>query len=199
MNSKKEIRYKYYKIRIFIVLRIKIGIRVRENYGGIEENRDLEPFFGDWKRRPKTPGQGQKRTTTPNEDHYLELMARRHRTIYATLLQQHFRSATGTTVSTQIVRNRLHGVGLCVSNRCDESTFEILQNKAQFVRHRRGEKIHSDCVVQIVKHPTKIMIWSVISVKGTGRLYVVKGMMRQDQYKDVLQNRLIRQLEEWFP
>ncbi|GFW84806.1 uncharacterized protein TNCV_680941 [Trichonephila clavipes] len=81
----------------------------------------------------------------------------------------------------------------------DESTFDILQNKAQFVRRRRGEKIHSDCVVQTVKHPTKIMIPSVISVKGTGRLYVVKGMMRQDQYKGVLQNRLIRQLEEWFP
>ncbi|GFW69813.1 transposable element Tcb2 transposase [Trichonephila clavipes] len=30
----------------------------------------------------------------------------------ATLLQQHFRSVTGTTVSTQTVRNRLHGVGL---------------------------------------------------------------------------------------
>ncbi|GFX76507.1 transposable element Tcb2 transposase [Trichonephila clavipes] len=30
----------------------------------------------------------------------------------ATLLQ-HLRSATGTTVSTQTVRNRLHGVGLC--------------------------------------------------------------------------------------
>ncbi|GFS94743.1 uncharacterized protein TNCV_4456391 [Trichonephila clavipes] len=43
------------------------------------------------------------------------------------------------------------------------------------------------------------MIWSVISGKGTGRLYVVKGMMRQDQYKDVLQNRFIPQLEEWFP
>ncbi|GFU13953.1 uncharacterized protein TNCV_941151 [Trichonephila clavipes] len=50
-----------------------------------------------------------------------------------------------------------------------------------------------------VKHPTKIMIWSVISGKGTGCLYVVKGMMRQDQYTDVLQNRLIPQLEEWFP
>ncbi|GFV21841.1 uncharacterized protein TNCV_4525281 [Trichonephila clavipes] len=58
----------------------------------------------------------------------------------------------------------------------DESTFEILQNNAQFVRRRRGEKFHSDCVVQTVKHPTKIMIWSVIS----GRLYVVKGMMRQE-------------------
>ncbi|GFV09721.1 uncharacterized protein TNCV_2597761 [Trichonephila clavipes] len=50
-----------------------------------------------------------------------------------------------------------------------------------------------------LKHPTKIMIWSVIFGKGTGRLYVVKGMMRQDQYKDVLQNRLIPQLEQWFP
>ncbi|GFV63129.1 transposable element Tcb2 transposase [Trichonephila clavipes] len=82
----------------------------------------------------------------------------------------------------------------------DESTFEILQNKAQFVRRCRGEKFHSDCVVQTVKYPTtKIMIWSVISGKGTGRLEVVKGMMRQDQYKDVLQNCLIPQLEEWFP
>ncbi|GFX08576.1 uncharacterized protein TNCV_4170751 [Trichonephila clavipes] len=49
-----------------------------------------------------------------------------------------------------------------------------------------------------LNHPTKIMIWSVISGKGTGRLDVVKGMMRQDQYKDVLQNRLIPQLKEWF-
>lgn len=67
------------------------------------------------------------------------------------------------------------------------------------MRRRPGEKFHPDCVVQTVKHPTKIMIWSVISSKGTGRLYVVKGTMRQDQYKDVLQNRLIPQLKEWFP
>ncbi|GFV64169.1 transposable element Tcb2 transposase [Trichonephila clavipes] len=80
----------------------------------------------------------------------------------------------------------------------DASTFEILQNEAQFVLRRRGEKFHSDCVVQTVKHPTKIMIWSVISGKGTERLDVVEGMMRQDQYRDVLQNRLIPQLEEWF-
>ncbi|GFS90806.1 uncharacterized protein TNCV_1003901 [Trichonephila clavipes] len=42
------------------------------------------------------------------------------------------------------------------------------------------------CVVMeksfiLVKHSTKIMIWSVISGKGTGGLYVVKGMMQQDQ------------------
>ncbi|GFY19033.1 hypothetical protein TNCV_3877211 [Trichonephila clavipes] len=38
-----------------------------------------------------------------------------------------------------------------------------------------------------------------MSSKGTGRLDVVIRMMRQDQYKDVLQNRLNPPLEEWFP
>ncbi|GFT44503.1 uncharacterized protein TNCV_3250931 [Trichonephila clavipes] len=65
----------------------------------------------------------------------------------------------------------------------DERTFEILRNKTQFVRRHDEEKFHSDCVVRTVKHPTKITIWSVISGKGTERLDVVKGMMRQDQYK----------------
>ncbi|GFX65524.1 uncharacterized protein TNCV_4735691 [Trichonephila clavipes] len=65
----------------------------------------------------------------------------------------------------------------------DKDVYFWRSNKTQFVRRRDGEKFHSDCVVQTVKHPTKIMIWSVISGKGTGRLYVVKGMMRQDQYK----------------
>ncbi|XP_065671689.1 uncharacterized protein LOC136089566 [Hydra vulgaris] len=74
-----------------------------------------------------------------------------------------------------------------------------LQNKAQFVRRRHGEKFHPDCVVQTVKHPIKMMIWSVISSKGTGRLDVVNGMMKQDQFKNVLQNQLILQLKEWFP
>ncbi|GFX66963.1 transposable element Tcb2 transposase [Trichonephila clavipes] len=60
----------------------------------------------------RRPGQGRRRVTTPNEDRYLVLTARRHRNMNATLLQQHLRSATGTTVPTQTVRNRLHGVGL---------------------------------------------------------------------------------------
>ncbi|GFX71498.1 transposable element Tcb2 transposase [Trichonephila clavipes] len=70
-------------------------------------NRFLET--GSAGRRPK---QGRRWATTPNEDRYLVLTARRHRNMNATLLQQHLRSATGTTVSTQTVRNQLHGVGL---------------------------------------------------------------------------------------
>ncbi|GFV51611.1 transposable element Tcb2 transposase [Trichonephila clavipes] len=51
----------------------------------------------------RRPGQGRRRATMPNEDRYLVLTARRHRNMNATLLQQHLRSATGTTVSTQTV------------------------------------------------------------------------------------------------
>ncbi|GFS53491.1 transposable element Tcb2 transposase [Trichonephila clavipes] len=60
----------------------------------------------------RRPVQGRRWATTPNEDRYLVLTAWRHRNMIATLLQQHLRSATGTTVITQTVRNRLHGVGL---------------------------------------------------------------------------------------
>lgn len=38
-----------------------------------------------------------------------------------------------------------------------------------------------------------VTIWSVTSGRGTGRLHVDKGIMRQDQYKEV------PQLREWFP
>ncbi|GFU80464.1 transposable element Tcb2 transposase [Trichonephila clavipes] len=62
----------------------------------------------------RRPGQRRRWATTPNEDRYLVLTAQRHRNMNATLLHQHLRSATSTTVSTQTVRNRLHGVGLYV-------------------------------------------------------------------------------------
>ncbi|RVE51166.1 hypothetical protein evm_004131 [Chilo suppressalis] len=81
----------------------------------------------------------------------------------------------------------------------DESTFEILADKSNFVRRRPGEKYHPDCIVERVKHPVKIMVWSVISSKGVGRLYIVQGTMRQDQYRQVLESRLLPQLREWFP
>jgi transposase len=80
----------------------------------------------------------------------------------------------------------------------DESNFEILADKAQFVRRRSGEANHLDCVIRTVKHPLSIMVWSVISSKGTGRLYIVEGTMRQDQYKKILETKLIPQLRNWF-
>lgn len=81
----------------------------------------------------------------------------------------------------------------------DESTFQILTDKSTFIRRKKGERFNPDCVSVRVKHPTSIMVWSVISGKGTGRLYIVQGTMRQDQYQQVLEKRLLPQMREWFP
>ncbi|GFX91300.1 transposable element Tcb2 transposase [Trichonephila clavipes] len=62
---------------------------------------------------------------------------------------------------------------------CDKDVYLWRSSKTQFVYRRDGEKFHSECVVRTVKHPTKIMIWSVISVKGTGRLDVVKAFLAE--------------------
>lgn len=80
----------------------------------------------------------------------------------------------------------------------DESSFQILNDKSTFVRRRPGEEYDPDCIVNTVKHPTSVMVWSVISGKGVGRLYVVEGTLRQDQYKKIIETRLVPQLKEWF-
>lgn len=66
------------------------------------------------------------------------------------------------------------------------------------MKRKVGEKYLSSCIIQTVKHPTSVMIWSVICGKGMGRLYIVQGIMNQVQYKNVLEQRLLPQLTEWF-
>lgn len=70
--------------------------------------------------------------------------------------------------------------------------------KTQSVRRRPSEKYNEDCVIKTIKHPTSVMIWSVICGKGLGRLYIVNGIMRQQQYTEVLRTRLLPQLRDWF-
>jgi hypothetical protein len=87
------------------------------------------------------------------------------------------------------------------SNVCftDESMFKIMEENVQFVRRRPGEEFKKECVVQTVKHPTQVMVWSVFSTFGPGRLYIVEGTMNQHQYRRVLETRLIPQIKEWYP
>lgn len=53
-------------------------------------------------------GGGRNRATTSQEDRYVRLTARRERTVTARTLQNRLRDATGTRVSDQTIRNRLH-------------------------------------------------------------------------------------------
>lgn len=70
-----------------------------------------------WERFQETgsvarrPGSGRVRATTAQEDRYLRLTARRERTVTARTLQTRLRQSTGTRVSDQTIRNRLHENG----------------------------------------------------------------------------------------
>ncbi|GFS95157.1 transposable element Tcb2 transposase [Trichonephila clavipes] len=150
----------------------------------VDASRDLEPFFGDWKCRPK-PGQGRRLATTPNEDRYLVFTARRHRNMNATLLQQHLHSATGTTVSTQTVRNWLHGVGLYA--RRPMSRFSVHpDNRRIFIWRDRGSRNNSAFVQESVRFGGGgVLVYGGISFDGRTDLYIIRdGPLTARLYRD---------------
>ncbi|GFW19627.1 transposable element Tcb1 transposase [Trichonephila clavipes] len=137
----------------------------------------------------RRPRQGRRRATTPNEDRYLVLTARRHRNMNATLLQQH-RSATGTTVSTRTVRNRLHGVGLyarrpmvCVrlTSRHRRDRREWATEHVNWRRNEWSNVLFSD-ESRFSVHPNnrRIFIW-----RECGNLYIIRdGPLTARRYSD---------------
>ncbi|GFS49153.1 transposable element Tcb2 transposase [Trichonephila clavipes] len=123
----------------------------------------------------RRPGQGRRRATMPYEDRFLVLTARRHRNMNATLLQQHLRSAIGTTVSTQTVRNRLHGVGLY--DRRPLAYFHLegpgSRNNPAFVRER------------VRFGGGGVLVYGGISIDGRRDLYIIRdGPLTARRYRD---------------
>lgn len=78
----------------------------------------------------------------------------------------------------------------------DEASFECQRATRQRVWQPMGSPAP---VTERVKHPTKVMIWGMFSYHGTGRLHVCEGSMNSASYLQVLQTRMIPQLNEWFP
>ncbi|GFW65737.1 transposable element Tcb2 transposase [Trichonephila clavipes] len=117
----------------------------------------------------RRPGQGRRRATTPNEDRYLVLTAQRHQNMNATLLQQHFRSATGTTISTQTVRNRLHGVGLRI-----------------FIWRECGSRNNPASVHESDRFGGwGVLVYGGISIDGRTYLYIIRdGPLTARRYSD---------------
>ncbi|GFV66915.1 transposable element Tcb2 transposase [Trichonephila clavipes] len=114
----------------------------------------------------RRPGQGRRPATTPNEDRYLVLTARRHRNMNATLLQQHLRSATGTTVSTQTVRNQVHGV---------VPFFVHPDNRHIFIWRDRGSRNNPAFVHESVRFGGGgVLVYGGISIDGRTNLYIIR-------------------------
>ncbi|GFT82286.1 transposable element Tcb2 transposase [Trichonephila clavipes] len=139
-------------------------------------------IFRIWNRFLETgtagrPGQGRRRATTPNEDLYLVLTARRHWNMNTTLLQQHLRSATGTTVSTQTVRNRLHGV----------VPFSVQpDNRRIFIWRDRDSRNNPAFVHESVRFGGGgVLVYGGISIDGRTDLYIIRdGHLTARRYRD---------------
>ncbi|GFW30110.1 transposable element Tcb2 transposase [Trichonephila clavipes] len=125
----------------------------------------------------RRPGQGRRRATTPNEDRYLVLTARRHRNVNGTLLQQHLCSTTGTRVSTQTVRNRFHGV----------VPFSVQpDNRRIFMWRDRGSRDNPAFVDESVRFGGGgVLVYGVISIDGRTDLYIIRdGPLTARRYSD---------------
>ncbi|GFU22664.1 transposable element Tcb2 transposase [Trichonephila clavipes] len=125
----------------------------------------------------RKPGQDRRQATTPNEDRYLVLTARRHQNMNATLLPEHLRSATGITVSTQTVQNRLHCVGLyarrpivCV----------------RLTSRDRGSRNNPAFVHESVRFGGGgVLVYGGISIDGRTDLYIIRdGPLTARRYRD---------------
>ncbi|GFV01424.1 transposable element Tcb2 transposase [Trichonephila clavipes] len=138
----------------------------------------------------RRPGQGRRRATTPNEDRYLVLTARRHRNINSTLLQQHLRSATGTTVLTQTVRNLIHGVGLYARRplACVRLTSRHRRDRREriFIWRDRGSRNNPAFVHESVRFDGGgVLLYGGISIDGHTDLYIIRdGPLTARRYRD---------------
>ena len=81
----------------------------------------------------------------------------------------------------------------------DETHMLVLGQRSQHVRRSSNENIRNAHIDQREKHPQKKMIWRCFSYYGIGSLHPVKGMMRSPQYIEVVQRRVISEMNRLFP
>ncbi|GFW23359.1 transposable element Tcb2 transposase [Trichonephila clavipes] len=130
-------------------------------------------------------GQTQAETVECHKCDFQVLTARRHRNMNATLLQQHLRSATGTTVSTQTVRNRLDCVGLYA--RRSMSPFSVHpDNRRIFIWRDRGSRNNHAFVHESVRFGGGgVLVYGGYSIDGRTDLYIIRdGPLTTRRYRD---------------
>ena len=81
----------------------------------------------------------------------------------------------------------------------DESHFMVQGQQKRYVRRSQGEMVTEQHINQTVKHPQKKMFWGSFSFNGVGSLYPVSGMMNADKYIDVIQHKVVRDMQTAFP
>ncbi|GFX47625.1 transposable element Tcb2 transposase [Trichonephila clavipes] len=148
-------------------------------------------------------GGGHVRSTTPAEDRYIVLSAKRNRRTTAQQVANQFLAASGKQISRKTVARRLRGGGLyarrpvehhnwteqywaCVLS-SDESRFSLSSDcRRQLIWRESGTAYRPENIQEKDRYPTcSIMVWAGIMINGRTRLHVVaNGTMTGQRYID---------------
>jgi len=80
----------------------------------------------------------------------------------------------------------------------DESPFVLRYNHKKKVWRRHNERYSPQCTVGTVKHDQKIMVWGCFTGHGVGRLYLVEGILEQNQYIRILEHEMLPSAQNLF-
>ena len=69
----------------------------------------------------------------------------------------------------------------------DESPFTVRYQRKIRVRRPPGQRYNPRYLKGTVKHPKKINVWGCFSVKGVGKLHLIKGILEKTQMLHILQ------------
>jgi hypothetical protein len=70
----------------------------------------------------------------------------------------------------------------------DESPFVLRYNRKKRVWRRAGERYEKECITASIKHDKKINVWGGFSATGTAGFKRVFGIMKKEQYLDILED-----------
>ncbi|GFV66285.1 transposable element Tcb1 transposase [Trichonephila clavipes] len=141
-------------------------------------------------------GEGRVRSTTPAEDRYIVLSAKRNRRTTAQQVANQFLAASGKQISRKTVARRLRGGGLyarrpvvCVplTRQQHESRFSLSSDcRRQLIWRESGTAYCPENIQEKDRYPTcSIMVWAGIMINGRTRLHVVaNGTMTGQRYID---------------
>ena len=80
----------------------------------------------------------------------------------------------------------------------DESRFCTVSDSPVLVRRSSGELLRPESLQRTTKHPPSVMIWGCMTSTGVGRMEFVMKTMNSDQYRKILQDKLLRTAREKF-
>ncbi|GFT63598.1 transposable element Tcb2 transposase [Trichonephila clavipes] len=136
------------------------------------------------------------RSTTPAEDRYIVLLAKRNRRTTAQQVANQFLAASGKQISRKTVARRLRGGGLyarrpvvCVplTRQQNESSFSLSSDcRRQLIWRESGTAYRPENIQEKDRYPTcSIMLWAGIMINGCTRLHVVaNGTIAGQRYID---------------